>query len=544
MMWWAGGAAALAGTVRDIRDYGAVGDGVTLNTVAINQAVAEAARAGGGTVVVPAGRFLTGTVYLQSCVTLRLDDGAELLGSTNLADYPLNAAPPVEDTPAFARIRHIYPANLEYGRYSLVYAEDQHDIAVVGRGRINGQGDHPNFSKAELKRRGMAPREAHLTRPYGLSFVRCRNVQVRDITFVEAAFWCQDYLDCDGVLIDGITVDSRRLDANNDGIDIDGSRRVRISNCEINSGDDSICLKASYRDCEDVVITNSTLSSLANGVKFGTASNAGFRNVAISNLVMRDVAAAGLALEIVDGGTMDGVTITNIAMERVGAPLFIRLGDRGRNWMRAEDQPSVGALRNISISNVTASVFTPYDARPLGASITGLPGHPVENISINGLRVVTVRAQGMEAFWSLDLDQVGAHAGDYPEYSMFGALPAYGLFIRDARGVTLRDVELDFVEPDHRSALVCDRVSGVRVDGLRAATAPGAAPVVRLRGVSDALLGGAVAAASTEVFASIEGGSSRIVLGGNDLSRARRPVVLAAELAPATVENRDAPASH
>lgn len=528
-------AGALAATpLRDIRDFGAVADGATLNTAAINRAITETAQAGGGTVFVPAGRFVTGTLYLKSGVTLMLDNGAELVGSTDLRDYPENPAPAVRDTPEFARIRHLYPDNLEFGRHSLIYAADQHDVAVVGHGRINGRGSDPSFSKAELQRRGLAPRAAYLKRPYGLCFVRCTNVQVRDLTLEDLAFWCQDYLDCDGVVVDGVTVNSRKVDANNDGIDIDGSRRVRVSNCNFNTGDDSICLKASFRDCEDVTVTNSVCSSLANGVKFGTASNGGFKNIVISNLVMRDVSAAGLALEVVDGGTMSNVAISNVTMERVGAPFFLRLGDRGRRWMTPADQPAVGRLRDISISNVTATVFTPYDGRPLAGSITGLPGHPVENVSISDLRIIALRPHAKEARGPA-LDQIAEHVDEYPEYSMFGPLPCYGLFVRHARGLTLRNLDVRFAESDYRSAIVCDRVEDLVIDGLRAGVLAGGDPVVRLSQVRGAILSGAMAAEGTDTYLRVEGNSSRIVLHGNELTRAREQVSLEPGLPRETV---------
>lgn len=518
----------------DVRDFGARPDGTTICTAAFNRAVEAAVAAGGGTVYVPPGRYLTGTVYLQSNVTFHLEAGAVLLGSTDLKDYPENPAPVPADTLEFRRSQHVYPSRLEFGRYSLIYAAGQQNVAVVGRGVIDGQGDHPNFSKKELVARGLTRDEAHFRRPYALGFVRCSNVRVRDVTFRNLAFWCQDYLDCEDVLVDGVTVDSPAVDRNNDGIDIDGSRRVRVANCRFDTGDDSICLKASYRDCEDIVITNCVCSSLANGVKFGTASNGGFRNVAVSNIAVQQAGASGLALELVDGGTMDGIAISNLVMDEVGAAIFIKLGDRGSRWMKPEHH-KVGTLRNISISNVVAKVFTPYDARPLGNSITGVPGHFIENVTLSNIRLISVRDQPREATRAIATAPVPENAADYPEYSMLGELPAHGLFVRHVRGLTLENVEFSFSARDHRSALVCDDVQDVEVRGLRARVLPEAEPVVRFTDVQRAAITGTVAPPDAGIFLRVEGDSADISVTGADLSRAREPVLLAPGLAPAAV---------
>lgn len=527
------GASAVA-SPRDIRDYGAVPDGVTLNTAAINRAVAAAAQSGGGTVVVPAGRFLTGTIYLQSHVTLQLEAGSVLLGSTDLGDYPENAAPPLDDTVVARRVRHVYPNNLEFGRYSLIYAAGQEDIAVVGAGTIDGQGDHPNLTKQALRQRGVPERDAYLKRPYGLCFTACTDVRVRGVTFRNMAFWCQDYLNCDGVTVEGVTVDSRRNDANNDGIDIDGSRRVRVNDCRFNAGDDAICLKANLRDCEDVRITNCVCSSLANGVKFGTASNGGFRNVMVSGITMHDVNAAGLALEVVDGGTMDGVELSDISMTNVGAAFFVRLGDRGQRWMKPEDK-AVGTLRNVTISRVTATVWSPVDGRPLSSSITGLPGHPVENVTLRDIKITNIRPHPAAEAEAISLATIGEHAEEYPEFSMFGVLPSHGLFIRHVRGVSVNNLTLECKGADFRSAVVCDRVEDVAFEGLRTTVVPGAQPVVSLHDVRGVTVSGGQAPVGTATFLRVEGKSSGVVIHNFDLSNARAGISLGDGLPAATV---------
>lgn len=530
------GACEAAGTfARDICDYGAVGDGMTLNTNAINRAVEEVAAAGGGTVVVPAGRYRTGTIWLKSNVVLNLSPGSVLIGSTDLRDYPEQPAPAPDDTVEFRRILHMYPQRLEYGRYSLISAVGQENVGVTGEGIIDGSGDHPNFSKAEMRKAGLSREEAHFRRPYGLSFVRCTNVTVKGVTLRNQAFWCQSYLDCDGVLVDGVRVDSLVHDRNNDGIDIDGCRKVRVQNCWLDAGDDAICLKSSFRTCEDVVITNNVCSSLANGVKMGTASVGGFRNIAISNLVLRRVAAAGIALEVVDGGTLDGVVISNVVMREVGAAIFIRLGDRGRQWMRPDDR-TVGALRNVSIENIIAHIFTPYDGRPLASSISGLVERPVENIRLSGVKLVLQREHSREVAREIARTPVLEAETDYPEYSMFGPLPASGFYVRHVRGMVFADVEVSLVASDYRSVLVCDDVEDLRVSGWRGHVPAESEPYFYFRDVRGADLPAAIAP-KCATFLHVEGASEDITLPGADLSRAAVPVSLVAPLPAESVRH-------
>jgi polygalacturonase len=435
----------------EARDLGAVGDGKFLNTEVLNRAISILSRSGGGTLHFSAGVYRTGTLYLKSGVTLYLEPGATILGSTQLADYPENPPP--------------RPTNrLEFGRYALISAEGQHDVGIAGRGRIDGQGSNPNFSKKDLIARGWLPVDAYLKRPYGLSFVHCRGVSVRDVALADLGFWCEEYLDCDNVAVVGVTVDSWKPDWNNDGIDIDGCRNVRVSGCSFRSGDDAICLKASYRDCEGVTVTNCTASSLANGIKLGTASNGGFRNIAISNIALDGVQESGITLEIVDGGTLDGVTVQNIAMRNVTAAIFVRLGNMARSWTQGAGKPGVGVLRNVVISDIVAEL-SPRGKPSTGGSITGLPGHPVENVSIGNVRIALRGPAPPGA--RIDPRRVPEAEAHYPEHSMFGPLPAYGLYVRHVRGLALHNVVVTGGGSDGRPCVIFDDVGELDVDGLR-----------------------------------------------------------------------------
>jgi polygalacturonase len=420
----AASAAAVPGLL-NVRDYGVSGDGRQLNTKALQRAVDACAAAGGGVVYFPPGRYLTGTVCLKSNVALHLETGAVLLGSTNLQDYP-------STVPAFRS----YTDN--YTEKSLIYGEKVDNVAIEGRGVIDGQ--------------GAAFKGPYRVRPYLIRIISSKNVSVTDVTIRDSPMWVQHYLDCDNVSIRGITVASR-CNQNNDGIDIDSSSQVRISDCDISSGDDAIVLKStSARPCRDVVITNCVLSTACNALKLGTESNGGFENVAISNCSIYDTRLAGIALEIVDGGLLDRVNVSNITMRNAGCPIFVRLGNRARPFQDGMGKPGIGRLRNVMIGNVQAT-----GANKVGCSITGLPGHPIENITLHHIRIEFTGGGTREDAES----QVPENPDKYPEYAMFGVLPAYGLYCRHVRNITLDQLETRLASPDQRPVLVTDDVEGL-----------------------------------------------------------------------------------
>jgi polygalacturonase len=275
---------------------------------------------------------------------------------------------------------------------------------------------------------------------------------VRGLGMRNSPMWVQHYLACDGVRISGLRVSSR-VNQNNDGIDIDASSAVRISDCHIVSGDDAIVLKSTTaRPCRDVVVTNCVLSSLCNALKLGTESNGGFDNIAISNCTVYDTRLAGIALEEVDGGILDRVTISNIAMRNVKCPIFVRLGDRGRPYTEGMARPPVGALRNVVIQGVEAE-----GGDKTGCPLAGLPGHPIENLT---LRDITLSFEG----GGTAPDAVPEQADKYPEYKMFGPLPAFGIFARHIRGLRMENVRCTALAPDARPAVLYDGVE--RASGL------------------------------------------------------------------------------
>lgn len=429
----ADGRAAAPALAWNVRDFGAAGDGSRLDTAAIQSAIDACGAAGGGAVRLPSGRYRSGTITLRDNVTLLLERECVLLGSPNLDDYP----------PAVPAYRSFTDT---YTNKSLIYAERVRNVGILGEGTIDGQGS--------------AFKGPYRSRPYLLRFVECRNVSLKGIRLRDSAMWVQHYLACEDVTIEGIAVRSV-VNANNDGIDIDGCSRVRIADCVFDTGDDSICLKStSPRPCRDVTIERCAVRSDCNGLKLGTESTGGFENIRIRGCTVRDTRMAGIALEIVDGGALDRVDIEDVQMENVGAPLVIRLGNRGRPFTQGAKRPCVGTLQDVSIRNVRAT-----GAGGVGCSITGLPGHCVERVRLSHLRFA-FGGGGGEADARRDVPE---KPEAYPEFDMFGVLPAYGVFCRHVRGLSLEAVALSTARPDRRPPFVFDDVDGLTRDDAGAA---------------------------------------------------------------------------
>jgi polygalacturonase len=482
---WLFTAASVCGgdKVYDVGDYGAKADGKTLCTKSIQKAIDECSKDGGGTVYLGRGVFLSGTVYMKSGVTLKLDPACTLLGSKNLKDYP-------ETVQAFRS----YTDN--YTDKSLIYGENLEGVTITGKGTIDGQ--------------GQAFKGPYKVRPYMIRIIQCRNVTVEDVTIRNSPMWVQHYLACDDVRISGITVRSR-VNANNDGINIDSCHRVIISDCNIDSGDDAIVLKStSARFCRDVVVTNCVVRSRCNGLKMGTESNGGFQNIVLTGCAIYDTRLAGIALEIVDGGTMDRVVVSNITMNKIGAPIFLRLGNRARPFKKDMETPGIGILGNVTISNIEAT-----GANATGCAISGLPEAKIENVTLSNVRL-SFAGGGTKEDASRAIDEKPAA---YPEYSMFGRLSAYGFYCRHVKGLKLLNVQLQLARDDRRHALVFEDVEDALIDGLGAPCSPGASSIMRLSDVKGVFIRGCRPRVGTDVFLMLQGAQSEnVVLAGNDIS--------------------------
>jgi hypothetical protein len=484
----------------DVRDFGAKSDGQTLCTQAIQAAIDKCTAAGGGTVYLPPGSFLSGTIYMKTGVTLHLDSGCTLLGSTDLKDFP-------STVPAFRS----YTDN--YTDKSLIYGEKVERLAITGRGVIDGQ--------------GAAFNGPYKVRPYTIRFIECRDIAVEGVTIRNSPMWVQHYLACDDVRISGITVTSH-VNANNDGIDIDSCRRVTITGCNVDSGDDAIVLKScSARPCQHVVVSGCVLRSTCNALKMGTESNGGFQNVVLTGCAIYDTRLAGVALEIVDGGAMDRIVVSDLTMTGVGAPIFLRLGNRARPFQEGMETPGIGSMKNITISNIEAT-----GANPTGCALAGLPEARIENVTLRNIRL-SFAGGGTAEQASRTIPE---EAQKYPEYAMFGKLPAYGIYGRHVDGLKLTNIQLQLASADQRHALVLDDVRNATLDGLDTAWSGGAASSLRLTDVRDALIRGCRPTPGIDVFVKVQGSRTEgVTLIGNDFRGIKKVVETAADLAAPAV---------
>ncbi|MFL6210076.1 MAG: glycoside hydrolase family 28 protein [Pyrinomonadaceae bacterium] len=494
--------------VYNVRTFGARGDGRALDSPAINRVIDAAAAAGGGTVRFPAGTYRCFSLRLQSNIALYLDQGATILAADPRDGDGKYDAPEPNPWDMYQDFGHSHWHN------SLIWGEGLENVSILGPGLIWGKGLVRGGSESRTREQNEALRGVAVDKqaaPFGypnprvaveagwgnksISLKLCRNVLIRDVSILHGGHFA---ILATGV--DNLTIDNLKIDTNRDGIDLDACRHVRVSNCSVNSPfDDGICPKSSYalgfaRATENVTITNCQVSGYDEGtflngtykreynkyshnsptgrIKFGTESNGGFKNITISNCVFDY--SRGFALESVDGGLLEDVTITNITMRDItNAPFFLRLGARGRG---PRATPQVGALRRVLISNVVV-----YNADPKYASIiSGVPGHDIEDLRLSNIRIY-YQGGGTRAQAALEPPEKET---DYPEPVMFGEMPAYGFFIRHVRGLEMNDVEVGYLKEDLRPPFVLNDVRGADFHRVKAQRTQ-AKPIFALKNVAD-----------------------------------------------------------
>lgn len=503
----------------DVRDSGAKGDGTTKDTQAIQRAIDKAGEAG-GTVEVPPGNYVSGTLHLRSNMTLRLEKGARIMFSPDDRDFdayeplPYTKKGPIEqklvrpNTPnpsaAELRRRNAPPAyddtETSYAHYALVVGDGVHNTSIEGQGEIDGN---------RPKRGGPKP----------IAFKNSEWISIRGITVRNAPNYNISLMGTDHVEVEGVKL----LNGYADGVDPDNCHFVRITNSYIDSWDDAVCPKASFalgkrRGTEHLVVANCILRTNCNAFKFGTESEGDLKNVSVSNCVVlrRDIGrhpTSGIALESVDGANIDGVVISNVSIEDARAPIFIRLGNRARSM----EKPAPGSIRNVSIQNVTAT------GADLTSSITGVEGGRVQNVLIDGF---TVTANGGGARRDLDVPEVPEK---YPDGDMFGELPALGLYIKHVDGLTLRNDRVQATQPDARPALIADDVTRLEISGFTSSNIPEQEPILVFRDVAGALVYGNLLVSPAKIFLGIMGAkSSEIALRGNSLPGAHKMVSVSA----------------
>lgn len=461
----------------NVKDFGAKADDKTMDTKAINDAIGAASEVGGGIVTFPKGVYLTGTIRLKSNITLFLEKGCIVVASDNAGDY---------DKPE----NNPYDQYQDYGhshwRTGLIWGESLTNISVEGPGVIYGKGLSRN-RKGDKLPEGLGDKT--------ISLKSCNNVTLRDFSILHGGHI--------GVLITGgnnIKILNLKIDTNRDGINIDCSKNVRITGCSINSPwNDAICLKSSYAlganiSTEDVIISDCFVTggyaegalldgtfrlldsaqrpqSATGRIKLGSESNGGFKNIVVTNCVFDY--SRGLSLTTVDGGDVEDISISNITMRHLTGPaLLLRLGGR----LRGPEGIKPGKMRRINISNIVADGAP----REISSIISGIPGFPIEDISISNV-MVGYRGGGTAGEAKIVPPE---NEGGYPEINVLGPTPSYGFFIRHVKGLVVHNLKLNFDYPDFRPPFVLDHVSNLRIQLMSAQKMPDV-PLMTLKDVSD-----------------------------------------------------------
>jgi polygalacturonase len=478
----------------NVRSFGAVGDGKQLDSPAIDKTIAAAAAAGGGTVLVPAGTYLSGSIHLQSNIHLLIDAGATILGAPqNLNAYDFTE--PWTNNP-YQDGGHCYFHN------SLIWGENLTNVFITGHGTING-GGLTQRDKLLDEMCGFPVTGTNVAQTYGaeqlngairlgnkaIALKLCKNVLIRDVTIFHGGHFA--------ILVtgdDNLTVDNVTMDTDRDGIDIDCCRNTTVSNCRVNSPhDDGICPKSTYalgelRLTENLTIVNCQVSGFEEGtlldgtmkparngfgrIKFGTESSGGFRNCTVANCTFRS--CHGFALEEVDGGILENIAVNNLTMTDVrDCAIYITTGKRNRT-------PGVttnSRARNILISNVIADSVDKLS----GIQICGLPEQPIEGVRLENIRL-TSKGGGTAENAARNPKEL---AKGYPDTGTLGVMPAYGIFARHVRDLELANIQVDFATKDLRPAASFADIQGLEIDNFKPQLAEGVKAAVFADNVKD-----------------------------------------------------------
>lgn len=427
--------------------FGIQPGGTVLNTRSIQYGIDYISQNGGGRLVFPAGKYLTGCIHFKSNVTIQLDEGAVLLGSVNPFDYD-------RQNTAFD---HNFNTSL-----ALILGLNQHNVGITGKGAIDGQGKELAGNVGELLRKGLEKggsinRPDEDRRPMIINLFGCENVAIKNITLKNSACWTECYNQCKNVTVDSIKVESRAF-WNNDGIDIVDCDGFKVTNSSFNSSDDGICLKSLNPDVanQNILIQNNSMTTDASGIKFGTASLGGFKNIRILNNKVFDTNRSAIALEAVDGATIENIEVDGIIGTNIGNAIFLRAG--------ARKGTRKGAVKNISIQNV--NVVLRAEKNPLknmpGVVIGGMPDQIITGVTLKNI-VIKFPGGADKTLAKVTIDNmkdIPEKPNSYPEYNMFGDLPAWGVYIRHAANVNFTNLLITADKADYRTAIVLDDMHG------------------------------------------------------------------------------------
>ena len=523
----------LGARVYNIRDFGAKGDGTTLDTEALQKAIDACTRDHGGTVLVPAGTFVIGTTELKSNVTLHIAAGGKLLGSADGKQYHAVDAIPLHGD-----------STLEDGNVALLFGVNADNITIEGAGTIDGQG--AQFHSAV---RGTPPPSGRggAQRPYHLLFYRCNNLTVRDVFFLSSAFHSIRVIQSHYVKMEGLHIHNR-VNGNNDGFHFISCERVHVNDCDIETQDDACAL---FGSCKWVTVSNSSFSTRWSVFRFGGGVA---ENIAVSNCLIYETTGCPIKLRCGPNSRFENMSFSNIIFDRVTGPISLGLGPRqrrnapGAGPEAALPQPqneTPGILRNITFSNIRGSVVTPTANPDIELPSGFRPGEMKSCIALNGVGAylenivfdnVHLAFPGGGTAEEAALRDVPKIVGEYFET---GTYPSFALFARNVRGLTLNNVRFEVNAEEHRPSVVFDHVEDAAVANLSVRGTKDAESMLRFIESKDVLVNSPRVLAPAAAFLQVEGASTaNIIVDGGDLTKAAKSVNFANGAASNSVKLR------
>jgi hypothetical protein len=529
--------------IYNVREFGAKGDGKTVDTAAVQAAIDACHRDQGGVVLVPAGDFVVGTLTLRSNLTLRLAAQGRLLGSDKAEDYHAGEGVP--------------PGN---GNKVLLSAADCQNIIIEGPGTIDGRGrtfftgKGDGTSPQAVRNQDKDSVKPNVDRPHLVIFSRCENIRMKDVFLTESGYHCVRILNCKQVRFDGVRI-YNRVNLNNDGFHFNNCEYVQVSNCEVRCQDDACALFGSNKF---VTITNCMFSTRWSIFRFGGGES---RNITISNCLIYETYGCPVKIDM-HGGRMEDVLFSNIVMRDVTGPIGVAFAPRGQRRPRGDGQQSnrpprpedTGPtyLRRIRFSGIRATVvkepqqqadmpFAPgvWDGEQLSCiTVNGVGNAWLEDISFEDVHVVYVGGGTAELAAKRDVPDMAAEYFGVWNQKPFGP-PAYGLYARHVKGLTLNNVRFEYSNPDVRPAVILDHVEDASIVGLTAQAEEGTESVLRVIDSKDVLVSAAKVLNPTPTFLQIEGKANEgIFVDGGDLRKAAKPLVATRDANPAVVKIR------
>ena len=523
---------SLGTRVYNIREFGAQGDGKTLDTPALQAAIDACTRDGGGTVLVPSGTFVIGTTELKSNVTLHLAASATLLGSGNGQDYHAVAAIPLSGD-----------STLGDGNWALLFAVEARNITVEGSGTIDGQGHLFNSHTPDGK-----PPPAGISgaqRPYHLLFHRCRNIVVRDLELLRCAFHSIRVIQSERVRMEGLYIHNR-VNSNNDGFHFISAKYVTVSNCVLLVQDDACAL---FGSCQFVTVTNCVFSTRWSVFRFGGGD---VKNIAVSNCIIYET--YGCPIKVGAGRmTLENLSFSNLILQDVTGPIGVNFSGHNRNDDGGADAVPAAFVRNLSFRNIRATVVAEPtkswkdmgpDVHPFAGeqhsclALNGMGDAWIENVTLDDVHVTYAGGGTAELAAKRNIPQTSREYFGVWGEEPFGP-PSYGLFARNVKGLTLNNVRFTVVTPDLRPALVLDNVQDAAIHALSVQGNPAAESVLRFTKVKDALINAPRVLTPAAAFLQLEGdANTNIIVDGGDLTKTTSPVALKAGATRAAVKVR------